>query len=186
MEMEEENSMAEPVRNDESLSAVRWPETPSHANAAPELPSRPLLPEQTAGRPLGEWPYSEMTEAAIARPSEHSTLHDAGEAVGSALGAVVNEAREFPARFQGRMGELKRRFQVISGRETAELKQRATEWSDETERKVAEASSEVRREVFHWQVRARLYARQEPFRFVAAVGIGTFAIGFLLRLWREE
>jgi ElaB/YqjD/DUF883 family membrane-anchored ribosome-binding protein len=126
-----------------------------------------------------------MTEAALARPPEDSPLHDAAEAVGSALGAVVNEAREFPARIQGRVNDLKRR-RVISGRGTAEVKERLSEWTNDAESKVAETANQARREIFHWQVRARSYAREEPFRFVAAAAVAGFAIGFLLRLWRDE
>jgi ElaB/YqjD/DUF883 family membrane-anchored ribosome-binding protein len=184
--MEEENSMAEPVRNDDPLSAIRWPETPSNSSVRSEAPTPPLTPEQNAGYSVGEWPHRQMTEAAVVPVSDDSRLHDVSEAVGTALGAVVNEARELPARLQGRMGELKRRFQVISGRGTAELAERASEWSEEAESKIAGTANEARREIFRWQVRARLYARSEPFRFVAAAAIAGLSVGFLLGLWRDE
>jgi ElaB/YqjD/DUF883 family membrane-anchored ribosome-binding protein len=180
--MEEEISMAEPARNQDPLSSTQWPEAPSNPGVSPGVPARPALPETATGRPLGEWPYTEMTEAAVGGPGQERKLHGAGETVGNVLGTVVHEARELP----GRMRDLKRRFQVISGRKTAELKQRASELGDEAESKVAESKREAHRELLQWRLLARRYARREPFRFVAGAAMAGFAIGFLLGLWREE
>ena len=180
--------MAEPLRNDEPLSSMRWPETPSGststrslAESAPD--SSRLLPEDVPSRPLGEWPRADMTEAAT---PEDTRLQSAGEAVGSALGTVVSEARELPGRLQDRVKDFKRRFQVISGRKAADFKQRASELTGEAEQQISDLANEASREVRFWEFRARLYARRYPFEFVAGAAAAGFAIGFLLRLWRDE
>ena len=184
--------MAEPVRNDEPLSGTRWPESPSgtprpaplkSSAAEPAVPPAALLPEDTPSRPLGEWPHADMTEAAI---PEETRLQNAGEAVGTALGTVVSEARDLPGRLQDRMHYLKQRFRVISGRGSAEIKERASELTDDAERKIVEVAHEAGREARQWQFRARLYARRYPFHFVAGAAAAGFAIGFLLGLWRTE
>jgi hypothetical protein len=184
--MEEENSMAEPLRKDEPLSAVRWPESPSNPVVVRE---RPLLPEDLPSRPLGEWPHADITEAAVP-PSADTRLQEAGEAVGSALGAVVNEAREIPGwlqhRAQERITDLKRRFQVIRSQDPADLKKRAEEFAGEAENKIVEVARDARREAMHWKFRARVYARRDPLHFVAGAAAAGFAIGFLLRLWGNE
>ncbi len=189
--MEEEKPMAEPVRNDEPLSSMRWPESPS-SNAAPRpivahTSAEPaaLLPEDTPSRPLGEWPRADITEAAIPRSTERR-LENAGEAVGQAIGTVINEARDLPGKLQDRMSELKRRFQVISGRGSADLKQRASELTDEAQEKLSDLSHQARVEARHWEFRARLYAYRSPLQFIAGAAAAGFAIGFLLRLWRDE
>lgn len=182
--------MAEPVRNDEPLSSMRWAESPS-SETPPSRAAEPtannrvaLLPEDTPSRPLGEWPRGEATEAAI--PPRDRRLEDAGEAVGQAIGTVINEARELPGKLHGRVSELRRRFRVISGRGPGSLKQRASELSEEAEERVSDLSREARRQARHWEFRARLYAYRDPLKFIASAAAAGFVLGFLLRLWRDE
>lgn len=176
--------MAEPLRNDDPLSSTRWLESPSGTAAPRPVSPRAaepvaLLPEETPSRPLGEWPEPE--------PPRDTRLESAGEAVGSAIGTVVNEARELPNRLQGGVQNLKRRFQVISGRaKSGELKQRASELTDQAQEKVSELTDQATREARHWEFRARLYAIRFPFQFIAGAAATGFVVGFLLRLWRDE
>lgn len=189
METEEENPMAEPLRKDEPLSAMHGPESSSPV----VVRDRPLLPENLPSRPLGEWPHADFTEAAIS-PVEDTRLLEAGEAIGAAIGAVVNEAREIPSwlqhRAHERISDLKRRFQVIRGKDPAEIpaeiKERAEELASEAEKTIAEVAREARREAMRWQFRARVYARRDPLGFVATAAVTGFAVGFLLRLWGNE
>ena len=187
--MEEKNPMADPVRNDEPLSSMRWPKSPSGTIAPIPTSARvsgevALLPEDTPSRPLGEWPYNDRTEAAI--PSDNR-LQTAGEAVGAALGTVVSEAGRIPERIQEGVEGLKRRFRVITGGAGAEeLKDRAAELTDEAQQRISEYATDASREARHWEFRARLYAIRYPLKFVAGAAAAGFAIGFLLRLWRDE
>ncbi|MGZ4787696.1 MAG: glycine zipper domain-containing protein [Terriglobales bacterium] len=128
-------------------------------------------------RPLGEWPPDSQNEG---------RLGNAGERVGSALGAVVCQTRELGGIVQDRMSDLKRKFRVIAGRRSTELKNRASELTDEAQQQASELANEARREARHWEFRARLYARERPFQFVAAAAAAGFVIGFLLRMWRDE
>jgi ElaB/YqjD/DUF883 family membrane-anchored ribosome-binding protein len=194
---EEDKPMAEPVRNDEPLSNTRWPESPS-STAPPSHVAVPtaadrvaLLPEDTPSRPLGEWPYTDRTEAAT--PSRDKRLEDAGEAVGEVIGTVIHEAKELPGKIQDRVSDLRRRFRVIYGRGSRDLKQRAYELGDraselgvEAEERLSELSREARREARHWEFRARVYANRYPLKFIAGAATASFAVGFLLRLWRDE
>lgn len=184
--------MAEPLRKDEPLSSMRWPESPSGSSAPPRAwasasSAEPvaLLPEDTPSRPLGEWPHADRTEAAIPSPTERR-LENAGEAVGQAIGVAITEAKQLPGKFQGRMADLKRRFRVISGGGPGGFKQRASELTDEVEEQLSEVSREARREATHWEFRARLYAYRYPLKFIAGAAGAGFAVGFLLRLWRDE
>ncbi len=117
----------------------------------------------------------------------------AGGKVGSALGAVVNRTKDFGGNVQDRMSELKKKFRVISGRRSSDLKDRATDLkgraaqlSDETQRRASELAQRAKQEARHWEARARGYAQDSPFRFVGIAAAAGFAIGFLLRLWRTN
>jgi len=181
--------MAEPVRNNEPLSDMRWPETVDGANNPDALPrSRPapaaLLPEDTPSRPLGEWPHSDITEAAT--PETDTRLQNAGEAVGSAIGVAINQAKDIPNRLQDGVQHLKRRFRVITGGGSANLKQRASELSEEAADRASEVADEARRQARQWETRARHYAHYYPFQFIAGASAAGFVVGFLLRLWRDE
>ena len=185
--MEEEKPMAEPVRNDEPLSDMRFPEPSAVSKAPGPVPmahsAEPagLLPDALPDRPLGEWPAeSRISDTSSVRAS------GAGERVGSALGAVVTQTREFGGLVQDRMSDLKKKFRVITGRRSADLKQRASELGDEAQQRASELADEARREVRHWEFRARLYARDYPFRFVGVAAASGFVIGFLVRMWRDE
>ncbi len=100
--------------------------------------------------------------------------------------AVVNQTRELGGMMQDRMSELKQKFRVIAGRRSAEIRDRASDMTDEAQRKASELASEAKREARVWEFRARLYARRAPFQFIAGAAAAGFAIGFLLRMWRDE
>ena len=179
--------MAEPVRNNDPLSDMRWPETVDGSNNPNAMrPNEPiaLLPEDTPSRPLGEWPYSDITEAAV--PETDTRLHNAGEAVGTAIGTVVNQAKDIPNRLQGGVEHLKRRFRVIAGGGSAGLAQRASDLTGEASDRVAELAAETKAQAWLWETRARHYARNYPLQFIGSAAAAGFTIGFLLRLWREE
>jgi len=165
--------MAEPVRNDEPLSSMRFPESPSGTREPAAL-----LPERATEQPLGEWPRMDTPQ--------DTRLQTAGEAVGTALAAVVNEAREVPGKLQDRMSDLKKRFKVITGRRAAKLKSQVSEVSGDVEQKAAELTADAERELRFWEFRARIYVRNNPLQFIAATAAAGFVIGILLRLWREE
>jgi len=178
--------MAEPVRNDEPLSEMRFPESPATTRTPGPGPvpvtgaAQPagLLPDTLPDRPLGAWPET--------HEYDDRRLSNTGERVGSALGAVVNQTKELGGMMQDRMSELKQKFRVIAGRRSAEIRGRASELTDEAQQKASELASEAKREARLWEFRARLYARRSPFQFVAGAAAAGFVIGFLLRMWRDE
>jgi len=181
--------MAEPVRNDDPLSSMRFPESPAPATSAAGFvpvttPVEPagLLPETLPDRPLGAWPPG-------SRPGD-ARLEAAGERLGSALGTVVSQSREISGIMQNRMSELKKKFRVIAGRGSAEIsaeiKHRASELTDEAQQRASELAAEADREIRFWEFRARLYARRNPFQFIAGAAAAGFVVGFLFHLWRDE
>jgi len=174
--------MADPVRRDEPLNVRRFPESPSNTVRS-YAEEQKLLAQDTPSRPLGEWPWTDVTEAAI---SEDTPLHRAGERVGGTLGNAVAEARALPARLQDRMQELKQRFRVISGRKSAEIKDRAAELTGQAHDRINGIATEAGERARYLQFRTRLYARQNPFQFIAGAAAAGFVIGFLLRLGRHE
>jgi ElaB/YqjD/DUF883 family membrane-anchored ribosome-binding protein len=196
--MEEERPMAEPVRNDEPLSEMRFPESPGTRSTGPgpvpvanSAEPAGLLPDTLPDRPLGAWPPAVVgTEDTDLRGPEtranQVNIENAGERVGSALGAVVNQTKEIGGMMQDRMSEVKRKFRVIAGRRSTELKDRTAELTDEAQQRASELADQARREVRLWEFRARLYAQRSPLQFIAAAAAAGFAIGFLLRMWRDE
>jgi ElaB/YqjD/DUF883 family membrane-anchored ribosome-binding protein len=186
--MHEEKPMAEPLRNDEPLSTMRFPESPA-AGSTGVTPvsgmSEPagLLPDTLPDRPLGAWPEgSGFSEDR----SNDGRLSNAGDKVGSAIGAVVNQTKEFGGMMQDRMSELKQKFRVIAGRRSTEIKDRTSELTDEAQQRASELADEARREVRHWEFRARIYARDYPFKLIGGAAAAGFVIGFVLRMWRDE
>ena len=185
--MEEEKTMAEPLRNDEPLSSMRFPESPEAPRKERPLSTAGspepagLLPETLPDRPIGEWP-EELPETS----SHRDRMNDAGEKVGTAIGTVVNQTRELSGRAKDRVQDLQQRFRVIAGRQSTQLQERVSEFSDEAQERASEFADEARREMRQWESRARYYARNYPFQFIGGVAATCFVIGFLLRLWRDE
>ena len=181
--------MAEPVRNNEPLSEMRWPETVDGSNnpdALRHTRTEPvgLLPEDTPSRPLGEWPYSDITEAAAAEPD--TRLENAGEVVGTAIGMAINQAKDIPGRLHDGVDNLKRRFRVITGGGSAGISRRASELTDDAADRVSEAADQALYQVRRWETRARHYAHHYPLQFLGSAAAAGFVVGFLLRLWRDE
>lgn len=188
--------MAEPVRNDEPLSSMKFPESPANARTSGPGPvpvggsaeTAGLLPDTLPDRALGAWPEG-TGEIDLRGPETRGNqvnLENAGERVGSAIGAVVNQTKEIGGIVQDRMSDLKRKFRVIAGRSSADMKDRAAEVTDEAQQRASELARDARQQARVWEFRARLYARRYPFQFIAAAAAAGFAIGFLVRLWRDE
>ena len=192
----EEKNMAEPLRDNEPLSDTRrtqsaderWTESVDGANnpnAIPRIRSVPagLLPEDSPSRPLGEWPHDDITEAAA--PESDRRVRSAGEAVGNAIGIAVSQAKDIPGRLQGGMEHLKRRFRVITGGGSAGS-QLSSELAGQAGDGASDAAREAQRRLRYWESRARHYAREYPLQFIAVAAASGFALGFLLRLGRDE
>jgi ElaB/YqjD/DUF883 family membrane-anchored ribosome-binding protein len=149
-------------------------------NTAPEPAG--LLPDTLPDRPLGEWPEGVQNP----QSSHTDRLDNTGQRVGTALGAVVNQTRELTDRVQDRVRDMKQRFQVITSRRTAEVKDRASDLADDAQQRAAQLADEARHQARHLEFRARIYARNYPFQFIGGAAAAGFIIGFLLRMWRDE
>jgi ElaB/YqjD/DUF883 family membrane-anchored ribosome-binding protein len=182
--VELDNKMAEPVRSDEPLSSVRFPESPSRKESSPprQVPitqaessnAQQRLPEHATQQPLGEWP-AEVRERRYVGGRERD--FSKSEDVGTALGSAVQKVSGF---MQDRMQNLKHRFRVIRGRAQSgelqeDLKSRASDVADEASRRARQA-----------RTRAEYFANNYPLQFIAGAAVAGFAVGFLLRMWRDE
>lgn len=176
--MEMEDNMAEPVRDDEPLSSTKFPESPSRPGPVPVVAEPAdvagLLPERATDKPLGEWPAETIRDLRVSR------FRTTGDAVGNALGVAVHTARQIPEFMQDRASDLRHRFRLIRGRVKSgelqdELKERASEITDEASRQARVA-----------RTRAEFYARNYPLQFIAGAAAAGFVIGFLLRIGRDE
>ena len=201
--MERDDNMAEPVRKDEPLSSMRFPDSPSSTGNARPGPvpveritestlSEPLvsgglasetidtdhqLPERATSKPLGEWPQSGRLTDRDLDPADFSSTTDT---INNVVGAVVDRAKQIPGFMSDRMVDLKRKFRVIRGRVESgelqgEIKDRASELADEASSKARYARS-----------RAEFYARNYPLQFIGGAAAVGFVVGFLLRLGRDE
>jgi len=173
--------MAELLRaNDEPLPGRPLTEPPSSAvsGGSDPIPIRPSeemlgperqLPETVAESPMGRWPHTVRTSAPDGRSA------NVGQRVGNVLGAVSQRVRELPHRLQERVEDLKDRIAESSRSGGSNLQERAQEW-----RRTA------RVQAYRLRNRTQEYSRRNPLQFVAGVAATGFAIGFLLRMWRDE
>lgn len=166
--------MADPALNDEPLSSARSPVSPPRPGPVPVTGAPAdvagLLPEQATDKPLGEWPRETLEDLLESRRERSS-----------GVGAAVREkAKPFADFVQDRASDLRRRFRLIRGRVESgelqnELKYRASDLADLASRQARVA-----------RTRAELYAREYPLQFIAGAAAAGFAIGFLLRMGRDE
>jgi ElaB/YqjD/DUF883 family membrane-anchored ribosome-binding protein len=183
--------MADPVRNDDPLSSMRFPESPTKRNPASVTRSDEevagYLPEQATDKPLGEWTPESLEDL---RESRHARVREAramrraqvpeGAPETTRLDAVKNKVRPITDFVQNRASDMRHRFEVIRGRVRSgdlqsELKDRASDLGDTASRHARTARN-----------RAEYYARNYPLQFIAGAAAAGLAIGFLLRMWRDE
>jgi|WetSurMetagenome_2_1015567.scaffolds.fasta_scaffold767495_1 ElaB/YqjD/DUF883 family membrane-anchored ribosome-binding protein len=183
--METEPNMADPVRNDEPLSSMRLPETEARPGPVPvtrtPTDTAGLLPERATDKPLGEWPRETLDDLRDAgEPREPNTVDNLKQKGASALDTLRDKTRPVADFVQDRVADMRYRLRIIRGRVESgelqgELRDRATEIGDEASRQARIARS-----------RAEFYARNFPLQFIAGAAAAGFAIGFLLRMWRDE
>ena len=166
--MEMEGKMAEPVRNEEPLSNLRFPESPKPGpvpvTRSADDPAA-LLPEHVTDKPIGEWPWERVDE----QSSEPS-----------ALDTIREKTRPIAEFVQDRVTDVRERVRVIRGRmESGELQEDVRE-------RASDLAEEASRQARVARTRAEFYARNYPLQFIAGAAAAGFAIGFLLRMWRDE
>ncbi len=96
-------------------------------------------------------------------------LHEAAEAIGSAVGSAVDTVRSLPDRVQ----EMKHRFGVIQGR----AQKQAMNAADEVKWR-AQARARLTK------IRARHLAHEYPLHVIGGVAAAGFVLGIALRIWR--
>ncbi len=129
---------------------------------------RMLEPEYRDSRPLGELPIRRVPRE---RDEGANRVRGTAQTVGSAVGKVVNKARELP----GRLAEMKERFTVIRGRTQENAASKASEIGENAKQKVSEARTRIEH-----------YAHESPLQFVLGVGGACFVVGMILRMWRSS
>lgn len=178
--------MAEPVRNDEPLSSNRFPQSPSTTEPARPGPvplvrpidtlnSKALSESAEPHAPLGEWPKGTLRSERI-NEGDYSESGTA-EVLRHRLEKVAQKTNSF---VHDRITTVRSRFKSIrsraeSGELQNDLKERANELAETASRKASSARS-----------RAELYARNHPVQFIAGSAATAFAIGFFLRMWRDD
>jgi ElaB/YqjD/DUF883 family membrane-anchored ribosome-binding protein len=163
--------MAERVFNEEPLSSSRSAASVTRYGPVP-VKGEPadvagLLPEHATQKPLGQWPRATLRELRRGRREER-------------IRATVDRVKPVVAKLQERLDELRHRFGVVRGRIESgelqeELRSRASYYGDEVTRRAREA-----------RARTEAYANEKPLQFIAGVAVAGFAIGFLLRMGRDE
>ena len=126
----------------------------------PNRTDRLLEREYPDSRPLGEIPE---------KPSPR--LRGTAETVGSAVGKVMNTARDLPRR----VAEMKERFTVIRGRTQENAASTAEDLKETAKQKARQA-----------QTRVQHYAHEYPLQFIGAVGAAGVVLGIILRVWRSS
>jgi ElaB/YqjD/DUF883 family membrane-anchored ribosome-binding protein len=182
--METEPNMADPVRNDEPLSDIRFPETSPRPGPVPvartPADSAGLLPERATDKPLGEWPPETLESVRGQRESSRDTLDNLKSQGANALDTLREKARPVTDFVQDRVADMRYRFRVIRGR------LRSGELQDELRDRTSDLTDEASRKARMARNRAEFYARNYPLQFIGGAAAAGFVIGFLLRMWRDE
>jgi ElaB/YqjD/DUF883 family membrane-anchored ribosome-binding protein len=185
--------MAEPLRNDDPLSSMRFPESSIKRGPRTVPPGEEevagYLPEQATDKPLGEWTaesLEDLRESRLAQRREARAMRRArlsqpvGVSEPSKVESVKSRIRPLTDFVQNRASDVRHRFKVIQGRlRSRELQ---SEWKDRASELGGKASHHAR----NARSRAEYYARNYPFQFIGGAAAAGLAIGFLLRMWRDE
>ncbi|HWR16029.1 MAG TPA: hypothetical protein VN577_14465 [Terriglobales bacterium] len=173
--------MAEPVRNDEPLSSMRYPESPGSSVRPGPVPversidysnSQALLPETATEQSLGEWPHE--------RHSSDFDQEHRSSGVANVLNTVKDKARQIPGFVSDRVEDLRYRFRLIRGRA------KESDVADRIKDQASELADTASRQARFARNRAQYYARNYPLQFIAGSAATAFVVGFLLRVWRDE
>ena len=174
-------NMAEPVRNDEPLSSIRFPQSEPSTRPGPTPLERTLDPLATKAlpetaephAPLGEWPEESFGEDSDRRGLGAETVRDLREDLENAYCRASNFLRGRMRILRARTDLLKERVQSGELQETAHA--RAEEIRDTASRQVRLA-----------RARAEFYGHNYPLQVIAGVAAGAFLLGFVMRMWRDE
>jgi ElaB/YqjD/DUF883 family membrane-anchored ribosome-binding protein len=179
--------MADPLRRDDPVNTI--PESASGSEAirpgpvavrsaagANTIQDERLLPETATDKPLGEWTpeaLEDLRQARAEREEYDSYLSSVAQLLTSSARRVVRNA-------QDRAEDLRRRFELIRGRvQSGELQEDVREHTAE----MADRASE---RIRYARYQMRYCAQKYPLHFVAGTAVAGFAIGFLMRMWRDE
>ncbi len=180
--------MAEPVRNDEPLSSYEFPESPRPGpvpvSRSTVENSAGLLPEQGTDKPIGEWTPEALDDLRHSRELREQSQRDAidniRESGANAFDTLREKARPITDFVQDRVSDMRHRFRIIRGRV------RSGELQDEVKDRASNLADEASQQARIARNRAEHYARNYPLQFIGGAAAAGFAIGFLLRLWRDE
>lgn len=180
--MEVKNNMAEPVRNEEPLSSMRFPQSEESARPGPVPVTRSVdpvgtrtLPEMAEPHaPLGEWPEGSL-------PRDDQDWRETGAEKMDEVRENLENAYYRASNFmRGRMRMLRGRAEVLKSRvESGELQ-------DTVRARAGEMRDTASRQARMARAKAEFYGRNYPLQVVAGVAAGAFLLGFVLRMWRDE
>jgi ElaB/YqjD/DUF883 family membrane-anchored ribosome-binding protein len=129
-----------------------------------------LLPQHATEKPLGEWPAEAFHEHRADRTWESSDVFH----------TFIYKARPMVESLQEQLLDLRHRLRIVRGRiESGELQ-------DELKDRASVIADEASRQARLARTRAEFYARNYPLQFIAGAAVAGFAIGFLLRMGRDE
>jgi ElaB/YqjD/DUF883 family membrane-anchored ribosome-binding protein len=179
--MEVKNNMAEPVRNDEPLSSLRFPQNEESARPGPVPVTRSVdpagtrtLPETAEPHaPLGEWPEQGSGGALDWRETGAEKMDEVRENLENAYDRAGNFVRGRMRVVRARAGVLKSRIESGELQET--VRARAEDLRDTASRQARMARQ-----------RAEFYGRKYPLQVIGGVAAAAFLLGFVLRMWRDE
>jgi ElaB/YqjD/DUF883 family membrane-anchored ribosome-binding protein len=161
--------MAEPLRT-EPLSEMRFPEP---AAAPPQAGNEfgPASGDGSRTLPPGDTVTGLLPESNVVELSgRNSGITD--QAV-EAINTAVDRARQPAERVKDRIDDVRERLE--SGELQEDVRKRAEYLAGE----VSDRARELRSRTQH-------YARQYPLKFIAGAAAAGFALGFVLRMWRDE
>jgi ElaB/YqjD/DUF883 family membrane-anchored ribosome-binding protein len=146
---------------------------------------KPLEPDFTV-EPFTEPELPESTADRRRVEPENQKLVDAAESVGSTLGSAVGTIRH---RVQSGLEVVKKRSAekgASVGDLTEKVRDRASEVTEQANRRFQEWSSAAQRRIRTLRVQVHEFSQERPAELILAIGGIAIVAGIILRLWRSN
>lgn len=183
--------MATPLRGNESP----LPDVPNEGEvrSSADVPTYDTYP----GEPLGRVDWRERQERGREFGAQNPRLNETAEKIGSAVGEMVNRAKEARRRLdsvkhdvretsEGRVEEIKQLAQEKWSTAAETAQQRLQNWKQTARDSAEEAREAMMQRVHDFRIKARDYVDENPHHVILGIAGAAFVLGLTSRIWRSQ